>query len=59
MSNWIIDYHHAWLIRLISLVLLVAVLFAFQLLARHVWQVGSSLVRRLAQGTPLCRHQKL
>jgi hypothetical protein len=59
MSNWIIDYHHALLIRLISLVLLVLVLFALRLLARHVWQVGSSLVRRLPQGTPLCRHQRL
>jgi hypothetical protein len=59
MHNWIIDYHHAWLIRLIGLVVLLCVVFAFRLLARQVRQLGGTLLRHLPQGTPLCRHQKL
>jgi hypothetical protein len=35
MNNWIADYHHILLIRLISLLVLVCALFAFRLLARR------------------------
>ena len=59
MDNWMIDYHHALLIRGISLALLLCALFAFRLLVRGLWQLGSSLMGRLPQGTPICRHQKL
>jgi hypothetical protein len=58
MNNWTIDYHHALLIRLMSMALLVCALFAIRLFAGHLWQVGSSLFRRLRQGTPKWRHQK-
>lgn len=59
MDNWIIDYHHALLIRLIGLVVLLCVVFTLSLLVRQVCQVGSSLMRHLRQGIPICRHQKL
>jgi hypothetical protein len=58
MHNWMMDYHHALLIRLAGLVVLFCALSAFRLLARHVWQTTSSLMQRLPQGASICRHQK-
>ena len=59
MHSWIIDYHHALLIRLIGLVALLGVVFVFHLLARQVWQIGSSRMRHLEQRFPVRGDQKL
>lgn len=59
MDSWIIDYHHALLLRLIGLALLVCALSVFRLLAGCLRQVGRGLFRHSLQGTPICRQQKL
>jgi hypothetical protein len=58
MNNWMFDYHYAWLIRLVGLVLLLCMWFVLQRLGRQLWHTGSRLVRHLLQGIPICRHQK-
>jgi hypothetical protein len=47
MDNWIIDYHHAWLLRLLGIVLLCSVPL-----------LCGAFSRRISQGIPICRHSK-
>ena len=46
MSNWSIDYHHAQLLRLLSMVIVFGVLWPSLCL---VFEAGSRLARRVAE----------
>lgn len=58
MSNWMTDYHHALLLRLLGIALFLGAWTVCRLLVRRIWSFGSLLIQRLPQGAPICWHQK-
>lgn len=59
MSNWIGDFHHALLLRVLGLVLIFSALYLCRLLAPALWRFGISLSQRVSEGTPTWRHHRL
>ncbi len=57
MSNWIIDYHHALMLRLVGVVVFLGVWMTLTLIGRWVWRAASSLMQRPPQGIPLWHHR--
>ena len=57
MSNWIIDYHHALMLRLLGILLFLGAWVMFTLIGRQVWHAGSNLLQRCAQGIPAWHHR--
>ncbi len=59
MSNWIGDFHHALLLRVLGLVLIFGALYVCRLLAPSLRRFGTSLGQRVFHGLPAWRHHRL
>ena len=57
MSNWIIDYHHALMLRLVGIVLFLGGWVMLALIGHWVWHVGSSLMQRPQERMPIWHHK--
>jgi hypothetical protein len=53
MSNWITNYHHALMLRLMGILLFLGAWIMLALIGRLVWHAGSSLLQRPAQRVPV------
>lgn len=58
MSHWHFDYHHALLLRLLGMALLLGALAALRVLPPTVWHFATGVSRHTTQSMTIWRHSK-